>query len=79
MGFPKLGITYLGGPHNKDYSILWSILARGLPSLRPPDSTQAVAGSKMSDSRVRSCGLISWDARFTMETEGAKGPKFRVV
>ena len=25
-GFPKLGVPFLGGPHNKDYSILGSIL-----------------------------------------------------
>ena len=25
-GFPKLGVPFLGDPHNKDYSILGSIL-----------------------------------------------------
>ena len=25
-GFPKLGGTFLGGPHNKDYNMLGSIL-----------------------------------------------------
>ena len=25
-GFPKLGVPFLGTPHNKDYSILGSIL-----------------------------------------------------
>ena len=24
-GFPKLGVSFLGGPYNKDYSILWFI------------------------------------------------------
>ena len=28
-GFPKLGVPFLGGPYNKDYSILGSIL--GVP------------------------------------------------
>ena len=31
-GFPKIRVTFLGGPHNKDYSILGSIL--GPPYLR---------------------------------------------
>ena len=37
-GFPKIRVTIFGGPHNKDYSILGSILAspclRNLPYRR---------------------------------------------
>ena len=29
-GFPKIGAYFFGGPHNKDYSILGSILGSAL-------------------------------------------------
>ena len=58
-GFPKLRGVPFGGPHHKDYNILWAILGYppfGLPRLETPELTwSSLRASNRTAAGLKTC------------------------
>ena len=61
MGFPKIGSTSLGGPHNKDYNFSWSILGSvyfGKLPFAQNDKPMAATPSPLTSSQDLGIGML---------------------